>query len=237
MIPKSMKKLRHRIINYTYRTKAVEEIFTEIYDKKVWGEVANSKYSSGSGTTNPNTELYKNMLIDFLKSENVKSIFEIGCGDFTIMNDVLVDNCNSIEYTGCDIVKPLIEYNNKYSSGNIKFIHMDAISAESLPIADLCLIRQVFQHLNNNQIAEILSKVNKFKFLIISEHIPVHPEIKNKDKKPGPDIRLYQKSGVFLDAPPFSLECQTLLEYREDFIVFDEPMPATIRTSLIKSIK
>ena len=64
------------------------------------------------------------------------------------------------------------------------------------------MIRQVLQHLSNTQIAAILAKLRAAD-LIVTEHVPTAPGVvRNKDKAAGPDIRLYRKSGVFLESPP-----------------------------------
>ena len=83
----------------------------------------------------------------------------------------------------------------------------------SLPPADLCLIRQVFQHLSNQQIAEVLAKLGVFSHVIVTEHYPAQLRgcVPNLDKPPGPDTRLLDGSAVFLDQPPFDGTTRLLL--------------------------
>ncbi len=83
-------------------------------------------------------------------------------------------------------------------------MELDAVNAENLPEVDCCIIRQACQHLSNAQIMAILEKVNKYKFVIITEHVPLKPIKKNLDKLHGPDIRLYQGSGMFVEAKPLT---------------------------------
>lgn len=232
------KKVLGYLINLKNSRKTTEEIFTEIYDNKLWGASPDgSSFCSGSGTIDPNVELYKSMLVDFINKNSIKTIFEIGCGDFTIMKAVLQKT--KVHYTGVDIVKSVIDHlNQKYADEGLCFKHLNAIEAPEFPKADLCIIRQVLQHLSNDQIIEILSKTNCFKFLLITEHLPSNPDIKNADKSPNGNIRLQnrQTSGVFLEDPPFSMNAKTVLSYKLDDENYQgNVIPAALVTSLIKN--
>lgn len=233
------KKILYYILNKRiekHRKGSLKETFTHIYENNLWGKSKSDGFYSGSGTTHPDTERYKNELIRFILNNDIKSVFEIGCGDFSIMQAVLKEI--DVKYIGSDIVPSLINYNNeKYGSQATKFVEMDAIEAEELPKADCCIIRQVLQHLNNQQIQQILRKTVDFKYILITEHLPVHPLKKNIDKKAGLDIRLYRESGVFLEDRPFSMACKTILEYRDDHTDFwGNKVAAIMRTSLINNV-
>lgn len=106
---------------------------------------------------------------------------------------------------------------------------------DELPDADLVTIRQVLQHLSNEQISKILSKLSKFKYVIITEHILLGDfTIPNLDKIPGPHIRTKVFSSVIIDAPPFKVKNATVLsEHRFDEKVKSKLYPAVIRTYLI----
>jgi len=58
----------------------------------------------------------------------------------------------------------------------------------------------------------------KFPYVIITEHQYKKGLEKsfNKDKPSGPDIRLVEFSGVYLDKEPFNLEATEILRCRED---------------------
>lgn len=220
------------------RKKSPEEIFTEIYEKKLWGEATDGrKYCSGSGTEDSNVEKYIEALRDFNNENEIKSIFEIGCGDFTVMESILSQS--DVNYIGSDIVKSVTEHlSDSYGSKNVKFVHMDAITSKKFPPADLCIIRQVLQHLSNEQISEIIRKIKDYKYVIITEHLPLNPKCKNGDKIASGYIRLQnpRTSGVYLDAPPFSLKCKILLSYRQDDRDYSgKIVPAVMVTNLIEN--
>jgi SAM-dependent methyltransferase len=216
------------------KKKDVEQIFSEIYKNNQWGGTAGSFYS-GEGTHNPGTFMYIQQIADFINSHQVKTVLDIGCGDFRIMSDILekVD----VDYIGCDVVPELIEHHQgKYANEKTKFIQLNAITDE-LPDADLVTIRQVLQHLSNEQITKILNKLSKFRYVIISEHILLGDfVIPNLDKIPGPHIRTRVFSSVIIDAPPFNVKHATVLfEHRFDEKVKSKLFPAVIRTYLISN--
>jgi hypothetical protein len=93
-------------------------------------------------------------------------------------------------------------------------MYLDAAGSEQLPPAELCLIRQVLQHLSNAQISAILAKLGAFPYVIVTEHQPADQDFifANVDKVHGPFTRLFSGSGVYLDEPPFNLNVQLLLE-------------------------
>src|SRR5262249_6315737 len=81
------------------------------------------------------------------------------------------------------------------------------------PDADLCLIRQVMQHLSNREISRLLKKTRKYAYVIVAEHqseIDVTPNI---DIQHGHATRVdLHGSGVYLDKPPFSVPVRQLAE-------------------------
>lgn len=171
-----------------------------------WGG-SRGEFCSGAGTKNSKiVAAYLSMISDKAASENFAGLafVDLGCGDFRI-GAQLLPLCSS--YTGVDVVKPLIEWNQKtHGNGHARFMHLD-ITTDELPDGDVCFVRQVFQHLSNAQIAAVLQKLRKYKWVFITEHYPSdNTAIKpNRDMVHGGDIRVYDNSGVYLDEPPFDL--------------------------------
>jgi SAM-dependent methyltransferase len=214
------------------KSKPLEEIFTEIYEKNVWGGKPGTFYS-GTGTENPSTQIYIAQLVRLINEKQIRSVLDIGCGDFTIMRQVIAQT--GINYHGVDLVAPLVkDLQCKFETGNIRFSVLNAVR-DPLPEADLVTIRQVLQHLNNEQIQSVLGKVCKFKYALMTEHVPVGKSVDpNLDKIAGPHIRMRVNSGVFIDQPPFSIKnVKVLFEYREDDPVKGKMVPAVIRSYFI----
>ena len=80
------------------------------------------------------------------------------------------------------------------------------IATDSLPTADIVLIRQVLQHLSNKEVQSIISKLSAYKYVILTEHLPNGSFEPNKDIISGQGIRLKKQSGLNLLIPPFNLK-------------------------------
>lgn len=151
-----------------------------------------------------------NLLLQLLTNNNLRNIVDLGCGDFWIMChvlDALSKNGYNFFYTGIDVVADLINYNaNRFVAPNVKFVCRDvAADDEPLPDGDILIVRQVLQHLSNADIKKILDKASKFKFLFVTEHIYDAPDaVYNVDKQTDNNIRLYYKSGIYLEHAPFN---------------------------------
>ena len=132
------------------------------------------------------------------------NVVDLGCGDFKIGSS-LRQFCNN--YVAIDIFDELIIWNKKeYKNLNVDFRTLD-ITKDPLPSGDICFLRQVLQHLSNDSINKFLKSIKgKYKYLIITEHLPDGNFTPNKDISTGPYIRLYKNSGVVLAESPFNLK-------------------------------
>jgi len=65
------------------------------------------------------------------------------------------------------------------------------------------------QHLSNNEIKSITKKLTNYKYIILTEHLPLGHFETNKDKIASLGIRLKQDSGVDLLAMPFNLKVKS----------------------------
>jgi SAM-dependent methyltransferase len=187
-------------------------IFDEVYKHKFWGvgPDPNAPFYSGIGSYDPSVLDYIDLVKSIIRKHNVRSVTEIGCGDFAVASQY-VDACSA--YIGVDVVKGLIDRNSRmFASGRVRFICKDATKSKLDP-SDLCIIRQVLQHVSNKDVQNILDN-QQSKYLLITEHLPAEANIRafNLDKKTGGDIRVQFGSGIFIDKPPFNLNAQALME-------------------------
>ena len=213
-IPKIILKLREKVLNKRTRNKfskmGNKEIFKEIYLKKLWSpEFKKSQYKFYSGVGSYFPELvneYLDKIENFLHSLGYKpNIVDLGCGDFVIGSKIR-KFCKN--YIAIDIFDELISYNKKrYKNLNIDFRVLD-ITQDELPNGDVCFVRQVFQHMSNEEIMNTINEIKKkYKYLVITEHLAESKNfVANLDKPTGPDTRLYENSGVILTLPPFNLK-------------------------------
>ncbi len=197
--------------NKRFASMQINEIFEEIYRKKLWtpeNEKKKDNFYSGIGSHYDEfTTIYIDKIKEFLLSFSQKpSVVDLGCGDFFI-GSKLRKFCN--QYIAVDIFEELIETNKRnFSATNVDFRTLD-ITKDQLPSGDVCFMRQVLQHLSNFHIQRFLKLMSgKYKYLVVTEHLPdkVGNFFPNIDKVTGPDIRIDNNSGVILTEPPFNLK-------------------------------
>lgn len=192
-----------------YDGRPVEEIFSAIYRERKWGTKSDRDYSSGTGSRFESVVLpYVNAVRGFLQSlPSPPSVIDLGCGDFDV-GQRLRPYCG--RYIACDVVPFLIQRNNdKFAGSNVDFRCIDIIE-DDLPDGDIVFLRQVLQHLNNAQILKVVHKLYRYKFLVLTEHVPTNSGFPpNRDKATGARIRLPQGSGVVLTEPPFLLTAKS----------------------------
>ena len=130
----------------SFADKSSSETFTEIYEKNLWGGEPGA-FFSGDGSAEEYAAVYAANVSKF-KENGCRNIVDIGCGVFRVASKLISEE---ISYTGIDVVPSLIDRNRElYSSESVTFLKLDATS-EDLPDGDVCLIRQVLQHLSNDE--------------------------------------------------------------------------------------
>ncbi len=212
LVPKPVRQWRVRFTAARHRRRfrdlSVAESFERVYAEGWWGQ--NDDFDSGDGSDVARTDLYVTVIREFIEKRNIRSVIDLGCGDFRVGQRIVSPG---MEYVGIDVVQALVNRNNKrFGAPQILFEQRDLIK-DVLPKGELALLRQVLQHLSNAQIEIVLRNASHYPYLIVTEHLPVGDDvIPNVDKPHGPDIRMPERSGVFLESPPFSRNGVTLLE-------------------------
>jgi SAM-dependent methyltransferase len=185
-----------------YDALSLPETFQSIYRAKRWGDDGNPFYS-GHGSRGPVCEQYCAAVVKFIEDRQVRSVVDLGCGDFSVGRRI--QEATGVRYTGIDVVPELIEHLKSTVHHPLVEFQCADITRDKLPSADLCLIRQVLQHLSNEEIHRVLANLGSFTQTLISEDVPVHPKSINRDKAHGPHVRSRFDSGVYVEQPPFSL--------------------------------
>lgn len=210
--PAWCKRLYHRAKGLVNRRRSGAEVFGSIYKTSQWG--GSGDFDSGAGTGDADVAApYIEAVAKALEERGLvgTTFVDLGCGDFRIGSRIAE---LASFYVGCDVVPDLIEHLSK-RHGNER-VHFEAVDMvkDELPSGDVAFIRQVLQHLSNEQIASVLPKLSKYKYVFVTEHVPNRRTDfqANRDKAQGPDIRLYWGSGVMLDQSPFSIPSSSLSE-------------------------
>lgn len=203
-------------------TRSTKKVMSEIYEKKRWGGRQKDFYSGSGSHSRKVVQPYIKTISSFLKDyEDGLIVCDLGCGDFNVGKNLVP---YSKRYMGIDIVDDLIERNKKlFVSEKLEF-HCLNIVTDNLPKGDCILVRQVFQHLSNEEIKKVVKKIEKFKHIIVTEHIPKGEFVANAEKSTGAGIRLSNNSGVVLTEPPFNMNPERSTEllrikYRKALIV------------------
>ncbi len=198
------RKIRRRALNDSkYTDHSVKEVMSLIYKDKLWGGKEHDFYSGVGSHTTKIVEPYVQRVAAWLDShENKLVVCDLGCGDFNVGSQLVE---HTAAYIGADIVDELVKRNRSlFKKDNLEFTCVDIVN-DDLPMADCALVRQVLQHLSNAEIGKALVKLKKYKYLIVTEHVPYGKFTPNVDKSSSPDTRVYKKSGIVLTEDPFNL--------------------------------
>lgn len=149
-------------------------IFTNIYENKIWGDDEDPSYSGSSGSGSSIEESlnrYFPFLYNFIISNNIESVVDLGCGSCK-SGEYIYSEIPSCHYTGYDAYHKIIEANKlKYSNQQFEFIHKDFYAEkESLQPADLCILKDVLQHWSLEKIYTFMDYVTqskKYKYILL----------------------------------------------------------------------
>jgi SAM-dependent methyltransferase len=113
-------------------------VFTEIYRNNSWGE------GSGPGAKPAATRTYRQALQRLLETRRVRSVVDVGCGDWASSQFI---DWKHATYHGVDVVDTVIQANTqKYARRGVTFECVDALDHYLWPPADLLLCKDVLQH-------------------------------------------------------------------------------------------
>lgn len=206
-----------------------KDVMNQIYEMNLWGGNQFDFYSGIGSHDAKIIDPYLKVIIAFLESYNRSLIVcDLGCGDFNIGKHLTK---YSKKYIAIDIVENLTKRNkNLYKDHNLEFYCLDIIN-DKLPSGDCIILRQVLQHLSNKDIEKVIKKITIYKYIILTEHIPLGNFVSNKDIISGQGIRLKQNSGVNILEAPFNLKIKDQKQLEEHIL---ENNKGRILTTLFK---
>ncbi|GJM08237.1 MAG: hypothetical protein DHS20C11_05130 [Lysobacteraceae bacterium] len=180
-------------------------IFEEIYARNVWG------YGSGAGSLAINNVGYIAFLQNFLSRHGIRSVVDLGCGDWQFSS--LVDWAG-IDYRGYDVARSVIAKNQRhFSAPSVTFKAIEDHRFE-LPGADLLIVKDVLQHWSDTAIAGFLPQLSKFRHALLINCVNPSGPTTNKDTQTGGfrclDLRL----------PPWNLPATEVFAYRKPMLPF-----------------
>ncbi|MCA0302115.1 MAG: class I SAM-dependent methyltransferase [Proteobacteria bacterium] len=183
-----------------------EARFTHIYKVNFW---AAKESRSGPGSSLNDTTELRRRLPELFRQFSIGTVFDAPCGDFNWMQAVVA--AEPIRYIGGDIVRPMIEENQRrHGSDRVTFRHHD-ITRDPLPQADLWICRDCLYHLSIEDIRRALQRFveSNVPYLLASTHRVVN----------GPaNIEIASGDFRFTDlfAAPFLLPRDTLFRIEDN---------------------
>jgi SAM-dependent methyltransferase len=141
---------------------SLQETFGEIYRDDRWS------HGSGPGSLPKHTIEYRAFLSKFIAENEIRTVTDLGCGDWQSTH--LMD-WTGIHYIGLDVVKWLVDRNNeKFGRANIEFRQFSEI--DQLPGGDLCICKEVLQHLPNDMVQALLEAIaERYRFALITNFV------------------------------------------------------------------
>jgi hypothetical protein len=188
-----------------------QEIFDKIYKRHRW------IWGSGTGSIPFLNKPFIDFVNNFLEIHpEIKVVIDIGCGDHQI------GKCLKLEhkkYIGCDVAGVVLEKTRKkFSSTNKEFFRLDAV-AEKLPPGDLIIVKDVLQHLQNQDVSCILSKLSHYHFVIVQNDMYSKNSFLRK-RRENKDIRSGKVRPLDITKEPFKADYSLVLKYTEGMRYF-----------------
>jgi SAM-dependent methyltransferase len=181
----------------------MKDIFTDVYKNKKWQD--NYGTESGPGSSIECSKPYLDFLKEFCQKYNIKSILDLGCGDFNLMRHF---DFVGIDYLGIDIVDHVILKNQQlYESVNIKFKSQSIIDYVGNVNFDLILCKDVLQHLSQTNVLKILN-IKNYKYALYTNDFSGNV---NNDVEDG------TYSPIDLLKHPYNINCECVFEWQSCF--------------------
>jgi len=189
---KLIKKLLPQLFIDPYREARLQKTFTNIYLNNGW---LGDESVSGPGSSMDRTAVIREKLPGILRKYEIKTLLDIPCGDFNWFRSLDLED---IQYTGADIVVPLIRKNaQQYQKDNIHFRVLNIIK-DPLPEVDMIFCRDCLVHLSNQNVSRALNNIirSRSKWLLTTSFI---------DRSSNEDIVNGSWRPLNLQASPFNL--------------------------------
>ena len=185
------KALRTRVY-LRYSSSARARVFRHYLDANEWRE---RESRSGPGSTLEETRAIREGLPGFVRRNQICTLLDVPCGDFSWMRTVDLDG---VRYIGADIVPALIDdLNTRFGGTAREFRRLDIVS-DPLPAADAVLCRDLLIHLPNALCKRVLSnvKASGAKWLLTTT---------NREVSANVDCGVGDYRPIDLTMPPFNL--------------------------------
>lgn len=148
---------------------SIHKMFESTYTNFGW-HMGHGESRSGTGSSLEYSENFSKNLVNFIRKNNVKSIFDCSCGDWNWMQHI---SHNFEYYIGNDASESAVKINSeKFENEKIKFVCNDAVSQMKTYTDkkfDLVVCRHTLEHLPTEYNFLLLKEMKRIaKFAIIT---------------------------------------------------------------------
>jgi hypothetical protein len=106
LAPQSLRRLSRRlkadIKALRNRHLSVQDVFTKVYSEGMWGGDPGT-FFSGPGSNEEAAKPYADFVLRFMTERNLKSVVDLGCGDFRVGRLIAA---SGVSYIGVDVNVP-----------------------------------------------------------------------------------------------------------------------------------
>ncbi len=177
-------------------------IFEQVYRDSVWGA------GSGTGSSDAATRPYRRFLQDFLRRHRIRSVVDIGCGDWRFSQ--LID-WSGVDYLGLDASETALGLARRFERPGVSFRCAD-VTRDDLPPADLLIAKDVLQHWSRADILKLLPQLSRFRHALVTNGFP--PKLLHKTNSGFRTCAGYRP--VDLARRPFNLQGDYVFSYEGD---------------------
>ncbi len=176
---------------------SIHQAFEAIYKQDAWSG------GSGPGSRPTNTIEYRGFLERFIEANRVRSVTDLGCGDWQFSKQI---DWSGVSYTGFDVVDSVVMNNRaRHARPNIAFKLFRGL--EDLPGGDLLVCKEVLQHLPNATILDYIPAIRaKYRFALLTNS--TEPQ-----DGANQDIDFGGYRPLRLDEPPFTIPGAKVFTY------------------------
>ncbi len=189
-----------------------EQLFAAVYETNGWGRSpSGARYYSDSPPEA--SAAYSRFVGEFLATHDVKTVVDLGCGDFEAAQAI---DLGSSRYIGVDIYGDLIDHNRAlYGIYGYEFIRADIVE-DDLPAGDLCLVALTLYIMSFADVQRVIEKLRQYQFVLITDGQPeIEPVARRNIDKPTDKYTRqdYFENGFWLELEPFSLPVEVVHDY------------------------
>ena len=194
------------------------EVFGRIYKTDEW------EGGSGQGSRVGATERYRAVLETVVGAVDVRSVVDVGCGDWQFSQ--LVD-WSGVSYLGLDVVPDVIDRNrSRFGGHEVEFELRDVVN-QPLPAGDLLICKDVLQHWPNDAIGNFLETTRgRYRYMLLtndiwSAHCPA--ELLNTDVPVGGWRTMDLELSPFGVRPAWQVDLDILGEWTKRVLLLVRP--------------